>query len=274
MIAAVVPARNEAKRIGNVLASLRSLVDVIIVVDDGSDDDTHLIVNNFGCVLVRNPENLGVGAATTCGLRHALALGAKVLVCMDADGQHDPQWIPRAEGLISRGGHDVVFGNRFHKLDGIPMTKILSNNFGWDVLRCLLGHHPTCWDVSCGFRIYSQRGAEALEESAQRVPPGYAFVQASCMALHRASLRLTSAPVPAIYGHTVIGTPVGELLQFLRWISEFPLYVTLAREWTAAIASNTPFRFTMTSWADFETMMVIAVKVGDHVILQLDQSSR
>src|SRR3989338_901975 len=90
MIVAVIPAFNEATRIASVVNDARKHVDRVIVVDDGSTDGTADAARAVGALVVRHPENSGAGAATMTGIEAARALGATVVVTLDADEQHAP----------------------------------------------------------------------------------------------------------------------------------------------------------------------------------------
>src|SRR5262245_62909631 len=93
-VAVVLPAFNEAKAIGNVLANIPASIgpmDVtVVVVDDGSTDHTAEIARRHGAQVIRHLTNLGAGAATVTGMQAAKVLDADVTVTIDADGQHDP----------------------------------------------------------------------------------------------------------------------------------------------------------------------------------------
>jgi len=95
-IAVIIPAYNEGERIGKVINEIKSLgIDCIIVVDDGSVDNTAEVAENLGAYVCRHIINRGVGAATKTGIYFALELGADLLVFIDADGQHNPREIPK-----------------------------------------------------------------------------------------------------------------------------------------------------------------------------------
>lgn len=112
-ILVVMPAYNEAQSVGDVVAeTLQALPGVsVLVVDDGSRDDTALIAAQAGARVARLPFNMGVGGAMRLGFRYALAHGYEAVVQIDADGQHDPSAVP---DLLERlADHDVVIGARF-----------------------------------------------------------------------------------------------------------------------------------------------------------------
>lgn len=109
----VVPALNEEASVEAVLSDLRRLLPDVpcVVVDDGSSDATATVAEAAGAVVLRLPYNLGVGGAMRTGFRYARDHGYDVVVQVDADGQHDPQYIPRLmQGLDDA---DIVIGARF-----------------------------------------------------------------------------------------------------------------------------------------------------------------
>jgi glycosyltransferase involved in cell wall biosynthesis len=109
----MIPAWNEADSIGEVVAEIRGeLSDIdVLVIDDGSSDDTAMTARQAGATVVRLPFNLGVGGARRLGFRYAKAYGYQVAVQMDADGQHDPRYVPKLiDGLQEAS---LVIGARF-----------------------------------------------------------------------------------------------------------------------------------------------------------------
>jgi glycosyltransferase involved in cell wall biosynthesis len=109
------PALNEARRLPAVLAEVaRAVPDAeIVVVDDGSRDDTAAVAAAHGARALRHPFNLGYGAALQTAYKYARARGAPLLVQLDADGQHDPAEIPKLAAPVARGELDVAIGSRF-----------------------------------------------------------------------------------------------------------------------------------------------------------------
>jgi glycosyltransferase involved in cell wall biosynthesis len=112
-IVAVVPAFNEASKIRRVVDELLAVCPHVVVVDDGSDDDTAERLLGSGAVVLRHRLNRGQGAALQTGITQAVRLGADVVVTFDADGQHDPTDVDKLVAPVLRGECDVTLGSRF-----------------------------------------------------------------------------------------------------------------------------------------------------------------
>lgn len=112
-VIAVIPAYNEAGRIAQTVHSVRSYVDAVVVVDDGSVDATTEAARQTDATVLRHVLNRGQGASLRTGTEAALRLGADIVIHVDADGQHDPTFIPALVSPIREGKADVVFGSRF-----------------------------------------------------------------------------------------------------------------------------------------------------------------
>jgi glycosyltransferase involved in cell wall biosynthesis len=112
--AVIIPAYNEAQRISSTIAEIKKFTDSdIIVVSDGSADDTVAEADKAGAVVIELPLNLGYGAALQAGYKHALKKGYEFSVQMDADGQHDPAYIMPLVKEVQSGSVDVAIGSRF-----------------------------------------------------------------------------------------------------------------------------------------------------------------
>jgi Glycosyl transferase family 2 len=115
-VAVVVPAYNEEDNIGQVLpripATVCGMEIAVLVVDDGSRDDTGAIAREFGAAVARHATNLGGGAALRTGYRLMVDSGARIVVTLDADGQHRPEEMERLVGPVADGTVDVAHGSR------------------------------------------------------------------------------------------------------------------------------------------------------------------
>ncbi|MEX2011973.1 MAG: glycosyltransferase family 2 protein, partial [Chloroflexota bacterium] len=111
VIAAVIPAYQEAPRVGPVVVGAKAHLPVLVV-DDGSADDTASVAEDAGATVLRLRPNQGKGAALRAGFRWALDNGIEAVVTLDADGQHDPAEIPTFVAARARTGADLVVGRR------------------------------------------------------------------------------------------------------------------------------------------------------------------
>jgi glycosyltransferase involved in cell wall biosynthesis len=159
----IIPSFNEATVLGATLESLLPLGYSVIVVDDGSDDDTYSIAKRFPVHYLRHGVNLGQGAALQTGMSYALKNGAEVVVHFDADGQHPPDQIPALIEPVLAGECDVVLGSRFlDRRDSalVPRSKRLLLRMGRLVNGLLSGLWLT--DTHNGFRAFSRRAAAEI----------------------------------------------------------------------------------------------------------------
>ena len=127
----VVPAKDEGTRIGAVLQrTIAEGFENVVVVNDGSSDDTAQVAEKHGAYVLNHLVNLGPGAATQTGINYALQLGAGIIVTMDADGQHFPKDLSRLVTTLREGDLDMVIGSRFlERNPAIPWIRRSYNRF-------------------------------------------------------------------------------------------------------------------------------------------------
>jgi glycosyltransferase involved in cell wall biosynthesis len=192
----IVPALNEAATIGRVVDELRaSLALPVIVVDDGSTDETGEIALGHGAVLLRHGRNLGKGEAIQAGLREAQARGIALAVTVDGDGQH-PAESARAVLHGSEDPRALVLGVRDLVRDGAPA----SNRFGNGVSNFFLSFFAqrSLRDTQCGLRRYPVLETLGLAARAS----GFAFEGEIVLRAVAAGLPLVEVPVDVVYGHS------------------------------------------------------------------------
>ena len=156
----VIPAFNEAECIGDVVREVRGELPQadVLVVDDGSTDDTLAIAERAGATVARLPFNLGVGGAMRLGYRYARDHGYQVVVQVDADGQHDPRYVPKLLDALDEA--DLVIGARFageggYRVRGPRRWAMVMLSV---VLSWLAGTRLT--DTTSGFRAANRRAIE------------------------------------------------------------------------------------------------------------------
>jgi glycosyltransferase involved in cell wall biosynthesis len=153
-VSLIIPANNEAETIGAVVTGALPLVDRMLVVDDGSDDDTAGQARTAGAEVLSHPKRMGKGVALRSGLQALLPDAKGYLLFMDGDGQHDPADIPAMlSRLDDRPRPDVVLGCRLRSetRDDIPGLRYTTNLFGKFVLSRATG--LDVGDSQTGFRL-------------------------------------------------------------------------------------------------------------------------
>ncbi len=193
MIIAIIPAYNEATRIGQVIRDARRHADRVIVVDDGSLDHTAEVAQREHVVLVRHIENSGAGAATMTGIEAARALGATCVITLDADGQHDPGDIPLLLKPVQEGRADIVFANRFGQRNRIPLIRRVANAMGNFITWMTTGMWVS--DSQCGFKVF---GPKALREVDIRMS-GFEFCSEIVREAAQRRWRVVQVPTKVLY---------------------------------------------------------------------------
>ena len=190
----LVPAYNEAARIVRVLAGIRAAAPGadILVVDDGSSDDTSAVARAAGARVVRLPFNLGAGVAAQTGYKLAVRERYACVAQLDADGQHEPADIPTLLGVIERGEADVAIGSRF--LGGTTYRPGALRRVGMGLFGLLawLLTGVRFSDVTSGFRAFG--GDVVRFVATEWYPTDYADADV-LITLRRAGFRLREVPV-------------------------------------------------------------------------------
>lgn len=157
----VVPAYNEATVIGGVINSLKACNADIVVVDDGSRDDTFEVARESGAYVLRHPINRGQGAAIQTGIEFALLADADIIVTFDADGQHDVADVGRMIDPIMARECDITLGSRFlGEAVNLQATRRILLRAATVFTRVTSG--ATVTDAHNGLRAFSRRAAERI----------------------------------------------------------------------------------------------------------------
>lgn len=151
-VLALLPAYNEAETIGAVIDGVSLHVDEVVVVDDGSTDRTEEVARAHGASVIKHVINTGVGGAQRTGYRYAIRNGFDFVVQIDADGQHDPDFVP--ELLEEATDSDMVIGSRYlnNSYSEYSLIRKIGIRFFTWVVNLLGGLAIT--DVTSGFRVY------------------------------------------------------------------------------------------------------------------------
>lgn len=190
----VVPAYNEETVIASVIHEIRNAgYSNIVIVDDGSKDQTQNIARQAGAIALKHRINRGKGAATKTGIEAAKLLGADIIITMDGDGQHDPHDIKNLINPIQKNHCDVVLGSRLINPKGMPGYKILHNKIGNVLVWYLYGLYVT--DSQSGFRAYSRHAAEVINTKTDR----YEYDSEVIREIYKYQLKYQEIPIQVRY---------------------------------------------------------------------------
>jgi len=191
-VLAGIAAYNEARYVGSVVLQARQYVDEVIVIDDGSTDNTARVAELAGATVIRHNENRGKGAAIQSILTEAKKRNPDILVLLDADAQHDPNEIPVLIKPISKG-FDLVIGSREAQDDKTPRYRRLGRKVLLHSAR--LASKANISDSESGFRALSPKAINDLELKAN----GFAVESEMITLAADKNLKITEVPISNIY---------------------------------------------------------------------------
>jgi glycosyltransferase involved in cell wall biosynthesis len=194
-IFAVIPCLNEGQFISDIVTRARKYADVVIVIDDGSTDNTAEAAEKAGAKVIKHKARRGAGVATRSAFEAAKKYNADVLVTLDGDGQHNPDEIPQVLAPILRGEADLVIGSRFLLKNVKKAPKY--RKFGIDVITWLynFGSKVKVSDSQSCFRAHSRRLIEAINITEN----GFGFSVQVLIQARRKNFVIREVPVSCIY---------------------------------------------------------------------------
>jgi glycosyltransferase involved in cell wall biosynthesis len=211
-----IPAYNEEARIENVVQGCLNSGADVCVIDDGSSDATSGRVQKLGASVIRHDRNQGKGMAIRTAL-HAFAESTyEYLILMDADGQHDPAFIPSFVERASNHGVELLLGNRMLSTSNMPTIRKWTNQFTSRVISCVSGQRIP--DSQCGYRLLSRKFAQQFR------PTTFRFDLESEMLIQagRLGFKIDSLPISTVYeGQSSHIHPFWDTLRFIRLILKY-----------------------------------------------------
>jgi glycosyltransferase involved in cell wall biosynthesis len=212
-VCALIPAYNESRNIGGLVREVKKYIPDVLVVDDGSLDNTAVVAQQSGAEVMRNNVNKGKGSSIALGFALLLPRGFDALLLMDADGQHLPDDIP---AFLERAGNSpagLYIGNRMAKTAKMPLTRVVTNKFmSWII--SLLCKQPVP-DSQCGFRLLKTSLISKLKLTTNRFEAeSEMIIQAA-----RSGELIEAVPISSVYAQERSRiNPFSDTLRFLRFI--------------------------------------------------------
>jgi glycosyltransferase involved in cell wall biosynthesis len=208
-ILALIPAYNEATRLAPVVTGALSQLPVLVV-DDGSTDNTAAVADSAGAAVLPQIPNQGKGAALRAGFQRAIDEGYGAVLTLDADGQHDPAEIPNFLQAYQVDRADLIIGSR--DFDQMPWVRRLANSLGRRAFSWALGQYMP--DNQSGYRLISRRLMEAMLASGEQ---GFEFEVEMIVVCVQQGFKLDWVPIRTIYaGEGSHINPLQHTLNFLR----------------------------------------------------------
>jgi len=191
----VIPAYNEGRVINEIIVGLhRNGYKNIVVIDDGSSDDTKNIVSETGTGVISLAANRGAGAATQTGIDYAKSKDWPYIILMDADGQHHISDIPLFINKMNEDKFDIVIGNRFEDSnDQIPIERVLLNKLASIATNFFCKNKYV--DTQCGFRMLGPKAIEKLDLKVD----GFGFCSEMLIVGEKLGLKIAEIPISVSY---------------------------------------------------------------------------
>ncbi|MHA1917393.1 MAG: glycosyltransferase family 2 protein [Candidatus Ranarchaeia archaeon] len=194
-VCAIIPCYNESKFIENVILETKKHVDCVIVVNDGSEDETGIIAEKTEAIIVNHEKNIGKGEALRTGFAKAIEIGCHYVVTLDGDQQHPPDLILDLVNRIKEGDADIVIGSRFlNPSKNMPWLRVLTNKTTSGILRKIFGVPIT--DSQSGFRIFKKEVIENVKTVEER----FVMETEILIEAHRKGYVIKEIQIPTIYG--------------------------------------------------------------------------
>jgi glycosyltransferase involved in cell wall biosynthesis len=215
-VAALIPAYFEAAHIQDVARRTLAQLDYVLVVDDGSTDETAAEARKAGAALIRHERNQGKGAAIKTGLRDLLARGFQYVLILDGDGQHLPEEIPAFLSEACRGVAAFVVGSRMSDTRKMPWLRKMTNRFMSAQISRLCGQAVP--DSQCGFRMMRRDVIPHMFCDSNN----YEYETEMLLVASREGFRIASVPVSTVYGEERSKIhPVRDSIRFFQLISRY-----------------------------------------------------
>lgn len=212
-VCVIIPTYNEAKAIGTVIKKVKKLGYEIIIIDDGSTDETARMAKEEGAAILHNLLNYGKGFSLRQGFQYAIDHNFDAVVVMDGDGQHDPDDLKYFLQKVEENNTEVIIGNRMGDLENMPWLRRITNRImSWVISWLIKQHIP---DTQCGFRLIKTEVLKNIKLFSCR----YEIESEILIAAGKKGYRISSVPIRTIYqDESSCINPVIDTIRFLKLI--------------------------------------------------------
>jgi glycosyltransferase involved in cell wall biosynthesis len=216
-IAAVIPAYQEEKHVGEVAQRTRAQLENVLVVDDGSTDATAERARSSGVDVVIHPQNRGKGESIKTGLRYWLERGSEYVVLLDADGQHLPEEISRfVDSAASESNAKIFIGSRMNDTSTMPLLRRIVNRYMSGKISRVCGQRIP--DTQCGFRMLHRDIIPDVLSGASR----FEYETEMLIIASRKGHRVASVPITTVYSDEVSSiNPVRDTVRFFKLMRRY-----------------------------------------------------
>ena len=216
-IAAIIPAYNEEKHIGDVVRRTRQKLDDVLVVDDGSADETAERAREAGAEVIMHEQNRGKGETIKTGLRHWQDRQSEFVIILDADGQHRPEEIDHfLNAAVSSDEPKLILGTRMNDLSAMPIVRRIVNRWMSDRISAVCGQKIP--DTQCGFRMLHRQLIPELLGGAAR----FDYETEMLIVASRKGFRIVSVPISTVYSDEVSSIhPVRDTIRFFKLMQRY-----------------------------------------------------
>jgi len=215
-ICIIIPTFNEAKNIASIVKKIKDYNLEVIIVDDGSKDNTAEIAMSYGAKVIKNLENLGKGASLIKGFDYALKNNFDAVITMDGDGQHLPEDIPKFIQRAEQSDGLIFIGNRMSDLSHMPLVRKLTNRIMSFLLSLIIKQKIP--DTQCGFKLIKRKLLEKLKLDTQH----YETESEILIKAGKLGYNIESLPISCIYlSKKSQINPLIDTLRFIRFIIKY-----------------------------------------------------
>jgi glycosyltransferase involved in cell wall biosynthesis len=213
-ICVIIPTYNESRAIADLINQITELGLEVIIIDDGSVDDTVKIATGCGARVLVNLKNMGKGASLIKGYNFALERGFDAVVSMDGDGQHSPDDLSAFIQKAQSSQSVLIVGNRMGLAKGMPVLRRVTNNLMSKFISLIVKQHIP--DTQCGFRLVKKELLKQIDLSTSK----YETETEVLIKAAHLGFKIESIPVKTIYsGQKSQINPLIDTLRFLRFMT-------------------------------------------------------